>query len=188
MTGNTCGLHLVQGIIGRFVPAYPLEKVEHQLGFLHIGTKGVTMETRTLGGSKLYPYIGLLQLNGIIARTHILVGMMEQHLFLISIRYWQEGYIAQLANTRTTEMLMSETYQYRVGLMITGTPVPATSMLGWSQLHITKGNIGSQKHMAMTACSNTWVHVLGKVVGSLTKSGLWMGSYHHTSQHYYYRK
>ena len=184
MTSHTCGFHLVQGIICGLIPSDALEEVEHQLGFLYIGSKGVTMESSTLGGCKLHPHIGLLQLHGIIARTHILVGMMEHHLFLLGIGNRQEGYIAQLANTRTTEVLMSEAYQHRIGLMIARAPVPTARMLCRSQLHIAERHIGTQEDVSMTACTNTWVYKLGEVVSCLTKSGLWMASNHHTSQQY----
>ena len=108
MTSHSGCLHLIQRIIGRFIPSDTLEKVEYQLCLLHICPKGIAMETSTLGGGKFHPYIRLLQFHRIIARAHILISMMEEHFLLMSICHREECYITQFSDTRTAEVLMTE--------------------------------------------------------------------------------
>ena len=94
MTSHCSFLHLIQRIIGRFIPSDTLEKVEYQLCLLHVCPKGIAMETSTLGGGKFHPYIRLLQFHRIIARANILIGMMEEHFLLMSICHREESNIA----------------------------------------------------------------------------------------------
>ena len=45
-------------------PSDALLQVEHQLCLLCICTEGIALESGTLGGSELYPYVRLLQFYG----------------------------------------------------------------------------------------------------------------------------
>ena len=106
--------NLVYVVILCRIPSDALLQVEHQLCLLCICTEGIALESGTLGGSELYPYVRLLQFYGIIARAHILVGMTEEDFLLVGIGYRQECHVAQVTDTGTAEVLMTETDEYGV--------------------------------------------------------------------------
>ena len=110
MTCHSGRCNLVYVVILCRIPSDALLQVEHQLCLLCICTEGIALESGTLGGSEL----------------HILVGMPDEDLRLVAIGYWQECHVAQVTDTGTAEVLMTETDEYGVRVMITGTPVPAT--------------------------------------------------------------
>ena len=118
--------NLVYVVILGCVPSDALFQVEHQLCLLGICPEGIALESGTLGGCKLNPHVRLLQFHGVIARAHILVGMTEEDFLLVSICHRQECHVAQVADTGAAEVLMAESDEYGVGVVITGTPVPAT--------------------------------------------------------------
>ena len=122
--GGRCNLIYV--VILGCVPSYALLQVEHQLCLLCICPESIALESGTLGGCKLYPHVGLLQFYGVIARAHILVGMTEEDFFLVSICHRQECHVAQVADTGAAEVLMAESDEHRVGVVIARAPVPAT--------------------------------------------------------------
>ena len=76
------------------------------------------METYSFGSRQLNKHIGLLQSDGVIARVNGFVGMRELRLCFATMRYGQEADIAQIANTSTTEVGMSEAYQNRIADMV----------------------------------------------------------------------
>ena len=55
--------------------------------------------------------------------------------------HWQKTDITQIADTRTTQVGMTKTYQYRIADVITRTPVPSVGVLCWSELYHAKGYI-----------------------------------------------
>ena len=114
MTCHSGRCNLVYVVLLGCVPSYALLQVEHQLCLLYICTEGVALESGTLGGSELYPYVRLLQFYGIIARAHILVGMTEEDFLLVGIGYRQECHVAQVTDTGTAEVLVTETDEYGV--------------------------------------------------------------------------
>ena len=122
--GGRCNLIYV--VILCRIPSDALLQVEHQLCLLCICPEGVALESGTLGGCELYPHVRLLQFHGVIARAHILVGMTEEDFLLAGIGYGQECHVSQVADTGAAEVLMAESDEYGVGVVITGTPVPAT--------------------------------------------------------------
>ena len=120
------GGNLVYVVILCRIPADALLQVEHQLRLLCICTEGIALESGTLGGCKLNPHVRLLQFHGVVARAHILVGMTEEDFLLAGIGYGQESHVAQVADTGAAEVLMAESDEYGVGMVIAGAPVPAT--------------------------------------------------------------
>ena len=118
--------NLVYVVILCRIPSDALLQVEHQLCLLCICPEGIALESGTLGGCELYPHVGLLQFHGVVARAHILVGMTEEDFFLVSICYGQESHVAQVADTGAAEVLMAESDEHGVGMVIARAPVPAT--------------------------------------------------------------
>ena len=118
--------NLVYVVILGCIPSDALLQVEYQLCLLCICPEGVALESGTLGGCKLYPHVRLLQFHGVVARAHILVGMTKEDFLLAGISYGQESHVAQVADTGAAEVLMAEADEHGVGVVITGTPVPAT--------------------------------------------------------------
>ena len=106
--------NLIYVVILCRIPSDALLQVEHQLCLLCICTEGIALESGTLGGSEFYPYVRLLQFYGIITRAHILVGMTEEDFLLVGIGYRQECHVAQVTDTGTAEVLMTETDEYGV--------------------------------------------------------------------------
>ena len=106
--------NLIYVVILGCVPSDALLQVEYQLCLLCICTEGIALESGTLGGCELYPYVRLLQFHGVVARTHILVGMTEEDFLLAGIGYRQECHVAKVADTGTAEMLMAESDEYGV--------------------------------------------------------------------------
>ena len=118
--------NLVYVVILCRIPSDALLQVEHQLCLLGICPEGVALESGTLGGCKLYPHVRLLQFHGVVARAHILVGMTEEDFLLAGIGYGQESHVAQIADTGAAEVLMAESDEHGVGMVIARAPVPAT--------------------------------------------------------------
>ena len=50
--------------------------------------------------------------DGVIARRHGLCPMAEDNITLSTTGDWQEGEVAEVADTRTTEMLVAEAYEH----------------------------------------------------------------------------
>ena len=60
-------------------------------------------------------------------------------------------------------MLVAEAYQHRVAVVIAGTPVPAARGLSRAELYVAKWHIGTEKHVAVTARTDTGIHKTGVV-------------------------
>ena len=118
--------NLIYVVILCCIPSDALLQVEHQLCLLCICPEGVALESGTLGGCELYPHVRLLQFHGVVARAHILVGMTEEDFLLAGISYGQECHVAQVADTGAAEVLMAESDEHGVGMVIARAPVPAT--------------------------------------------------------------
>ena len=124
--GGSCSIIYIH-VLGS-IPADTLLQVEYQLCLLCISTEGIALETGTLGSGQLYPYIRLLQFDSIISRAHVLVVVTELDLFLVAICYRQESHVTQVADTGTAQVLVSETDEDGVRMVIARTPVPSA---GW---------------------------------------------------------
>ena len=124
--GGSCGVIYIE-VLGS-IPADTLLQVEYQLCLLCISTKGIALETGTLGSGQLHPYIRLLQFDCIVSRAHVLVVVTELDFFLVAICYGQKSHVAQVADTGTAQVLVSETDEDGVRMMIAGAPVPSA---GW---------------------------------------------------------
>lgn len=139
-------------------------KVEYELCLRHVGSEGIAVETGTLGGCQLYPHIGLFEFQGVIAGTHALIAVMEDDLFLTGINDGKESYIAKIANSGAAKMLMTETYQHRIAVVVAGTPVPTAGVLCGTELHITEGHVGTKKNMSVSAGADSGIYVLCEIV------------------------
>jgi hypothetical protein len=76
------------------------------------------------------------------------------------IRHDQD--ITKIGDTRTVEMVLSKTLNDTVGVMITGTPVPALVDVAGANLYGAKRNTCTEKDMAMTAGTDVWVYIRDK--------------------------
>ena len=59
-------------------------------------------------------------------------------------------------------MHVSEAYQNRVAVMISGTPIPSTGYLCRTELYKSERNIGTEKHMAMASRAYILIDVARK--------------------------
>lgn len=164
MAGDCRISDAVEGIVCRLVVTYTLMKVENKLCFRHVSTEGIAVETGTPGGCQLYPHIGPLEFQGVIAGAHALIAVMEDYLFLTGINDGKESHIAKIAYAGAAKMLMTETYQHRIGVVVAGTPVPTAGVLCGTELDITEGHVGTKKYMSVSAGADSWIHVLCEIV------------------------
>ncbi len=75
------------------------------------------------------------------------------------------------ADTCSAEVHLPESDDRRVAVMIAGTPVPALLLLCRTRLNVSERNIGSEEHMAVSACSDERVDILRVVLRKGEKSG-----------------
>ena len=78
--------------------------------------------------------------------------------------HWQETDITQIADTRTTQVGMTKTYQYRIADVIARTPVPSVGVLCWSELYHAKGYICTKEYMTVTSGTNPGINIISKLV------------------------
>ena len=141
---------------------------------LLVGPEGVAVESHPLCCRQLYEDIRLLQSDGVVARSHRLVGMREARLLTTTMGYGQEQHIAQIAHARTAEVHVTEAGQHRVTGMIARAPIPTSAVLCGTKLYQSEGHIRPKEHMSVTTRTYPGVHVVGipaavvlAVVGSL---------------------
>ena len=67
--------------------------------------------------------------------------------------------IEQFATTTATQMGMTKTHDTIVGIMVSGTPVPAFIVGIRTELNHSKWNCGSREGMTMTGSSDHWIDI-----------------------------
>ena len=169
MAGERGGGDALHAVVGGLVPPDALCKVEQEHGAVGVGTEGVTVEAGALRGGELHPHVGLLELHGVVAGAHGLVGVMEEGGALLGVGHGQEGDVAEVADASAAEVLVAEAYEDGVGGVVAGAPVPASRGLGGAELHVAEGHVGAEEHVAVAASADAWVDVLGE------GGGLWLG-------------
>ena len=72
---------------------------------------------------------------------------------------WHDQDIAEIGDAGAVEVILCEAFYDAVGIMVTGTPVPAFIDIGGSDLYGAKGNAGAKENMAMCARSDIGVYI-----------------------------
>ena len=75
-----------------------------------------------------------------------------------------QGDIAEVATTSTAKVHLGKADNLLAALVISGAPVPTLLYLSRSGVHHTEGNVCTNKHMTVVACTDTGINVLCKIV------------------------
>ena len=162
VAGERGGGDALHPVVGGLVPPDALCEIEQEHGAVGVGAEGVTVEAGALRGGELHPHVGLLELHGVVAGAHGLVGVVEEGTALLGAGHGQEGDVAEVADARAAEVLVAEADEDGVGGVVAGAPVPASCGLGGSELHVAEGHVGTEDHVAVAASADAWVDVLGE--------------------------
>ena len=147
-----------------------LEKIDDDVAGT-IGRKSIAMKGYAFGGGELDLYVMVLQPDRVIIRPgdllamRVMGGITRSRISLgtclcpyrTGIRHDQD--IAKIGDTGAVEMVLSKTFDDAVGVMVTGTPVPALVDVAGANLYGAEGNAGTEKDMAMTAGADVRVYI-----------------------------
>ena len=161
---------LFEAARGHPVPSDTLCEVQYDIPFRRIGREGIAVESHAPGRRQLHAHAGS-QHHRVVAGADVLGTMGELHLPLCRVGDRQQGDVSQVADTCSAEVHLPESDDRRVAVMIAGTPVPALLLLCRTRLNVSERNIGSEEHMAVSACSDEWVDILRVVLRKGEESG-----------------
>ena len=117
--------------------------------------------------------VGVAEFHGIITRTDRFGSVVERHLrtlellltaiFQANFRNGQQGNVAEVADARATEVLMAETDEHRVAVVVARTPVPTACRLRRTELNVAKWHVRTEKNVAVAARSDARIDKFRKI-------------------------
>jgi hypothetical protein len=140
-------------------------KIENQICLI-AGGKSIAMESGAVGRGQFGVDLVVLEEYGIVARLHVLVGVVEARavssvgIFAISrdeVRRTGPGHdeeVKQVAAAGSTEMRVAEAHDGVVRDVVTGTPVPAVIEGVWAELDCPEGHSRAGEAVTMSTSGN----------------------------------
>ncbi len=171
------GLVRVGGIVGR---VGTVNQVEQQVSFL-TGWKGVAVHADALGGREL-GQDAAAEFDGVVAGLGLLVGVIERRAiagFGLALVAGHQLHFAHARNQQdihhvgaagAAQVGVAKTHDGRVGVVVTGAPVPALVVGVRAELDGTEGHSRSGKGMTVAAGADKDVDVLGHVTGGCLRA------------------
>ena len=156
------------------VPTDALPQIEHHQGFRLVAAKRVAMHSHALRSRQFDEHIRLAQFHGVIARADRFRSVAERHLrtlkllltavFSANFRNGQQGNVAEVADACAAQVLMAETDEHRVAVVIARAPVPTARRLRRTELYVAKRHVGTEKNVAVAARSDARIDKLREIV------------------------
>ena len=145
------------------IPADTLIQVQQHIALPNICRERISMKGHTAGSGEFHPHTRVKGYR-IVARSGPFAPMRERHLFFSGYGRRQQSDVAQVSDSRSTKMHLSEAHHHRIAIMITRTPIPPTFVLSGPHLHHTIRHIGTEEHMSVSARTDQRVYILGIVL------------------------